>query len=281
MNARPTLLIPATAEHVAVGALVGGALAVGLLLHLQRPTVDRAAVLASLPWLVVGVALHALRGIVGYPDAVAGVLRFPWTYLLAATLAGLAWLVVATVVDPGAQAICPHYVGVAGIGALLPPTTVLAVHAGAAGPRLLVVWLVVPIVASLVTYVLMIGLGLLMPDTGYFARSLGAVVIFGLALDGVGTALALAFGFGPGVGAPIGFPVGPAAVLPLSLTRPLTVAGVAVWLRLVVAVSVLGLLAAINRWRPAAAERGLELATVASIVVAANTFLFVLAGGFA
>lgn len=270
MSTHLALLTP---DRIVVGALVGVALAVGLVLSLQRPAVDRAAVLASLPWLVVGVTLDALGGVVEYPAMATRVVRAPWAYLLAATLGGLAWLLVTSVVEPESRAVRPHYVGTAGIGALLPTTAVLVVHAGVTAPERLVVWLVAPVVAAVVTYVVMIGLGLCMPNSGYFAGTTGAAVTFGLALDGIGTALA--FGFGMAVVSP----PGPLGALPGPIPPALIVAWALVWLRLVVAVGAIGVLSALERRRPAAAERGLELLTVVCVAVAANTYLLALGGG--
>lgn len=269
----------AVARQFALGALVGVAVAVGLFLSLQRPAIRRTTVLATLPWVAVGVALHALRGIVAYPGAARVVLGLPWVYLLAATLAGLAWLLATEMTDPAARALRPYYVGTAGMGALLPPAAALAARAGVVAPERFAVWLLVPILAGVVTYLLMLGLGLWLPELGYFAGPTGAAVLFGLALDGIGTALA--FGFGERIAAPVSLLPGPAAVLPLPGGHPLAVAWAVVWLRLAVGIGALGVLAALGRWRPAAAERGLELATLVSVVVAANTFLFALGGRFA
>lgn len=266
---------------------IGVALAVGLFLYLQRPSVRRRTVLAALPWLAVGVALHALRGIVAYPDAARAVLGIPWVYLLAATLAGLARLIVGEVVGSGARSLRPYYIGVAGIGALLPPATALIARAGTVAPERLAVWLLVPVMAGAATGLLMIGLGLWLPELRYFAGGTGAAVLFGLTLDGIGTALA--FGFGTRIGAPVGLLPGADAVLPVPAGTPLpvpagtplAVASALVWLRLAVGIGALGLLTALAGRRPAAAERGLELATVVSVVVAANTFLFALGRGIA
>lgn len=276
MTTRSAFVAP---EFLVFVVLVAVATAVGAYLYLQRPPIGRATVLATLPWIVVGVALHALRVMVGYPEVVLPVMAFPWIYLLTGALAGLVWILLASVLAPGRRAVCPHYFGVMGIGVLLPLTVVLVVRGIGVAPEVLVAWLAVPLVAAVVTYVVMIGLGLWMPDCGYFAGSAGAAVTYGLAIDGIATALA--FGFGARIAAPIGFPVVVEAVPVDWLTQSMAVVWATVWLRLVFAVALLLALTAIDRWRPAVAERGLELTTVLTAVVAANTFLFALGGGFA
>lgn len=273
MTVQSALLSPSTV----VGVLVGTGLAVGVLVYLDRPAVDRTVVLASLPWIAAGVALTALRGMVGYPEPLAVLLGFPWAYLLAGTLGGLVWVFVASVVDRrGAR---PHYFGVAGFGTLFALTAALVVRGAVIAPVVLAVWLAVPLVAALATAVVLVGLGLWLPDAGYFADAAGAVVIFGLVLDGTGTALA--FGFGNRIASPLRFPVGVIDPLLGGGAHPLAVAWAVVLVRLALGVAVLLGLTALDRTRPAAAERGLELATVLTAVVAANTFLFALGGWFA
>lgn len=272
-------LAPLGVEHLVVVGLAVVALAVGAFLYLQRPTVDRATVLASLPWAAVGVALHALRGLVGYPDFLFPVLDFPWVYLLAATLGGLAWILLAATVDREKRPVYPHYFAVTGVGVLVPLMTVLFVRGGLHTPALLALWLAVPIVAVLVTYVMLIGFGLWMPNSGYFAGSAAVAVTFALALDGIGTAIA--FGVGEQVAPPVGLSRAVDALLPAGVADPLAVVWVTVWLRLVIAVAVISALTALGRRQPRVAERGLDLATVVTGVVAANTFLGVLGGGFA
>ena len=274
MTTPPALV---ASETVVVGALVGAGVAVGLLLYLDRPTVDRRVVLASLPWVAAGTALTALRGIVGYPPPLAVLLGLPWAYLLAGTLGGLVWMLVASVVDR--RGIRPHYFGVTGAGVLLALTAALVVRGAVVAPTVLAGWLAVPLVAALATYVVLIGLGLWLPDAGYFAGTAGAAVVFGLVLDGAGTALA--FGLGNRIASPIGVPVGAIDPLVGGGAHPLVVAWAVVWVRLVVAVAVLVGLTALDRARPRVAERGLELATVASVAVAANTFLFAVGGWMA
>lgn len=264
-------------ESPALVVLLGAAAAVGSLLYLRRSPVGRRTVIASLPWVAVGVALHAVRGVVAYPAVFSPVLDPPWVYLLVATLGGLVWVLLGSlVVGTGRR---PHYFAAAGFGTLVPPTSALVVYGSVTAPEVLVLWLTVPLVATLVTYVVMLALGLWLPDSGYFAGSAGAVVVFALAVDGIGRALAV------GLGRPFAASVGltravDAALLGLVET-PFTAVSTAVWFRLAFAVAVIGLLTALARRWPRAAERGLELTTVATVLVAANTFLLALGGGLA
>lgn len=262
---------------VPVGDLVvGTALAVGLFVYLRRSPVGRPTVVASVPWAALAVALHALRGVLDYPAVVAPALERPWVYPFVAALAGLAWVFIGSMLAGRPRVTRPHYFGMLGVGALLPPATVLVVGGDVTAPTLLVGWLVVPLLASLVTYVVMIGMGLWLPDAGYFGGLPGAVVVFALAVDGIGRALA--FGVGGAAASPAGLDTLAAA---LGYATPVTVVSAAVWLRLAAAIAVIGVLTALARRRPQAAERGLELTTVVAGLVAANTFLLTLGGGFA
>ncbi|MFB6169574.1 MAG: hypothetical protein ABEJ06_00350 [Haloarculaceae archaeon] len=268
-----------TPQTLVLAALVVLAASVGLLLAVQRTRLSRKSVFAWLPWFGTGAALHALHGAVGYPDLVRPLLGSPWVYLLAASVAGIAWTLLTqlTSSEKGRAAVT-RYFGVMGLGTLLPPVVLLIVQRGITSPTRLVLWVAVPVVSVVVTYCLLLSLGLWLPNPAYFAGFAGGIVIFGAAVEAITTAVAL------GVGGQPATPV----VLTLTtrladlggLAVPVALVAVAVWLRLAVGVAVVVGLELLDRSHPVLAERGLKAATVGSLVVAANTFMLALAGGW-
>lgn len=104
-----------------LAALAATASAVALFLYLRRPPAGRATLLASLPWVALAVALHAVGGVVDYPSVLSTLLGPPWVYLVVAVLGGLAWGLVGSAVGHDPPSAAPHYVGASGFGALLPP----------------------------------------------------------------------------------------------------------------------------------------------------------------
>lgn len=268
-----------TTTTLVLGALAVVAGAVGLLLVIQRPSITRRSVFAALPWLVTGAVLHALYWSVDYPDLVEPMLRSPWAYVLLATVGGMAWTLLTQLTSthetPAAVA---RYFGLMGLGVLLPPLVLLIIEAGLASPTGLMVWVAIPVAAMVVTYVLVFSLGIWLPNPVYFAGVTGAAVIFGVVVDGLATALSL--GLGTRVASP--------ALLALTelvaqfgpVTAPLALVGLTLWLRLIAGIAVLVVLEFVERSHPVLAERGLKVATVASVVLSANTVMVALAGGW-
>lgn len=272
-------MAPVAPETLSLAIFVLLVVAAALLLYVQRPTVTRPVVYASLPWLVAGAVLQSLARPVDYPAAVEPLLRFPLSYLLMAALCVVAWtMLVQSRTSERARSLVPTYLGVMGLGALLGPFAVLVLVGGASLPfEQLLSWLVAPVVALVTTYVALVALGLWLPRTAAFVGSAGGVVLFGATLDAVVAALVVSLvgdgGFGAldAVAAPVAAAVGvsPLAVLVWTV----------VWTHLAVAVVVVSALALLHRSRPALAERGLHLSVVASVLVGANGLVVALSGG--
>ncbi|MFB6096745.1 MAG: hypothetical protein ABEJ74_05100 [Haloferacaceae archaeon] len=273
------MIVSVTLTQLALPGLCAAALFVAALLYLQRPAVTHGTVVAWLPWLVAGGVLHALRGVVGYPAVVASVFELPWVYLLTATVGGFGWTLITQFASSrGAREFVPHYFGLMGVGLLLAPGVLLIVSAGAASPQTLFVWALVPVVAGILTYLTLIALGLWMPSPTYFAGSAGAAVVYGVALNGIVAALAIGVG---GQAAPPWLVVLASAVARLDpVTYPLALVSGAVWVRLALGIAAIRLLAALGRSHDALAQRGLDLAIVASVVLSANAFLLGFVGGW-
>ncbi|MFB6256985.1 MAG: DUF63 family protein [Haloplanus sp.] len=171
--------------------LLAGLLAVGGLLRRRRPAVTGPLVLAFLPWILLGSALHVLYVVDALPPVVRPLAGTPAVYLSGAVVAGAAWLAADAAVDRpsrvlgvvGVVACLPVVVAVLGVGAtrgsllLAPAAGILAVAAGVAAAA----WRL---------------LRRLRPDVTATGR-LGAVAVAGHALDAVSTAVGVdLLGFG-------------------------------------------------------------------------------------
>lgn len=265
--------------QVVYAVLGTAALFVGALLYVQRPRVTHGTVVASLPWLIAGGVLHALRGVIGYPEVVLPVFEVPWVYLLTATIGGFAFTLIRQFSSSrGGDEFTPHYFGLMGVGLLLAPLVLLIVSAGATSPQTLFVWALVPVVAGIVTYLTLIALGLWMPSPTYFAGSAGVVVIYGVTLNGIVAALAIGLG---DQAAPQWLATLASSLAQHQLvTYPMALVAGAIWVRLAIGIVAIRLLAALGRTHQSLAERGLDLAIVSSIVLSANSFLLGLVGGW-
>lgn len=253
--------------------------ATGFLIYVQRPRLSRPAVYASLPWLVTGAVLQVLAEPVAYPAGVKRVFAFPFSYVLLGCLCVVAWsMLVQLWTSERARSLVPTYLGVMGLGTFLGPFAVLVLVGGTSLPfEQLLSWLVMPVLALVTTYATLVALGLWLPRTAAFVGIGGGVVFFGVTLNAIVTAFSVSL-----TGrAPPEFLVdviAPTAAL-LGLSRHAAFVWGIVWVHLLVAVFVVWSLAAAGRSRPAVSERGLYVAMVASVLVGANSFVVVLAGG--
>lgn len=266
-------LTPATA------VLLAAATAVVALLVFDRPVTNRETVLAALPWLVTAAPLHALRGHVAYPAAVEDALATPWVFLLVGTLWGGTWLLLAQLTTgDGAHRRVPRYLALVGIGTALAPFTVLVTTYAAGAPtQRLFAWAATPVLACLVTYVALVAMGLWLPRAASFAGLAGGLLLFGVALHAVVATLSLSFGgWSP---SPLLVDLGQRVAILLEVPLPLALAWITIWSRMVVAVLTIAALATAARWRIDVGERGLDAATLISVVVGSNTFVLALTSG--
>jgi uncharacterized membrane protein len=252
-------------------ALAVALVAVGAGFARRRPAVTGDHVLALVPWMVLGAALHVHYVVRAVGDLLAPLLGTPSVYLSVAALAGAVWLAVDAIDRP-----TPPVLATVG--------TVLAV--GAVGAALLVgagrgtLRPVVP-VAGFVASVLVgagawIVLRRLRPAVS-ITEPVGVVALFGHALDGISTAVGVdLLGFGertPLSRLVIEF----AASLP---TEPLIGAG---WLFVLVKLAVAGVVVVLfaDYVREEPAEGNLLLGFVAAVGLgpgAHNLVLFAVTG---
>ncbi len=171
------------AVALAVGAVAGG-------LRRRRPAVTDRHVLALAPWMALGSAAHVLYVVDALPSALAPFAGSPTVYLTVGSLAGATWL--------ASAAIRPQRVptALAASGAsLLVPVAALALATGVSpdgafwsGASLA---LTLPIAAAAWS-----GLTRLRPEAAV-TGGVGALAVFGHALDGVSTAIGTTqLGFG-------------------------------------------------------------------------------------
>ncbi|WP_280586774.1 DUF63 family protein [Halorubrum sp. Boch-26] len=162
--------------------------AVGVALRRRPPRVTGRHVLALAPWIALGSAAHVLYVVDALPPALAPLAGSPTVYLTVGTLAGAAWLAAA----PSERV--PTLLAAAG-ALLLAPIVAIAIGTGVSpvGARWSIVALAgtVPIAAAV-----WVGLTRLRPETAV-TGSVGALAVFGHALDGVSTAVGTTqLGFG-------------------------------------------------------------------------------------
>ncbi|MFD1569403.1 DUF63 family protein [Halorubrum laminariae] len=250
------------AVSIAVVAVVAG-------LRRRRPAVTDRHVLACTPWIALGSTAHVLYVVDALPTVLAPFAGSPTVYLTVGSLAGATWL--------AGDALRPTRVPtvlVAGGACLLAPVVALALATGISPDGAF--WSVASLVLTLpIAAAAWVGLTRLRPEAAV-TGGVGALAVFGHALDGVSTAIGTTqLGFGERT------PVS-RILLELGGVPPVPVLGEG-WLfllvKLVVASAVTWLFAAYIRETPA--EGYLLLGFVASVGLgpaAHNLLLFAIAG---
>ena len=179
--------LPPAPYLLAVLLATGGVVAA---LRRRRPRVTGRRVLALAPWMALGSAAHVLYVVDALPPVLAPFAGSPTVYLTVGSLAGAAWL--------AADAARPDRVAetLAVAGALcLAPVVAVAVSTGLspAGAR----WSTVALALTLpIAGAAWVGLTRFRPETA-ITGGVGALAVFGHALDGVSTAVGTTqLGFG-------------------------------------------------------------------------------------
>ncbi|OYR58184.1 DUF63 family protein [Halorubrum halodurans] len=176
--------------YLLVVLLSAGTVAVAL--RRRPPAVASAHVLALVPWIALGSVLHVLYVVGGLPDVLAPFGGSPTVYLTVATLAGATWIVVEAV-SAAAERVPPL---LAATGTLLAvPAVTVAVAGGVSGPG--GYWSAVAVVGAVPIAALVRGaLGRIEPGVAV-TGGVGALAVYGHALDGLSTALGVTqLGFG-------------------------------------------------------------------------------------
>jgi uncharacterized membrane protein len=187
-------------EYAALLA-VGTAVVLALLYAVQPPVTQR-TVLAFVPWMVSGAALHVfyqlgeLFQVRIYPELVKPLFSAPAVYLTTFVGMGAIW-VISSIIGLGLQSSVSggdkvaRYLGAMGIGVML-PLVGLTFWQGldpAVGPMEPVLPLVGIIITMVLTFVVYILIGAWRTYIIAEARIVGALVLFAHLLDGITTAI--------------------------------------------------------------------------------------------
>lgn len=176
-------------------AVAGVAAVVTLLLYVEHPRVTRRAVVALVPWMLVGAALSVLASTVDYPTTVRPAVSGVGAYVTTYALVGLVWFAgIQFARGTHAADRLPTHVGSMGLGAAAVVVGALLLRAGAlSGTQLF--WLAVtPIAAAAVAGIVLLLLGLWYPEAAAYTGMAGGVVVFGHTLAAIGTAVAVVSG---------------------------------------------------------------------------------------
>ncbi|MFC5279058.1 DUF63 family protein [Halorubrum rubrum] len=176
--------------YLLVVLVAGGGVAVAL--RRRRPSVTAPHVLALTPWIALGSALHVLYVVETLPGLLAPFGGSPTVYLTVATLAGATWLVAEAVGGDAGRV--PSLLAAAGT-LVLAPVVAVAVAGGISGSG--AYWSAVAAIASIpVAALVRRALGRVEPGVAV-TGGVGALAVFGHALDGFSTAIGVAqLGFG-------------------------------------------------------------------------------------
>lgn len=165
--------------------LAVGLVGVGVGVSRRNLPVDERHVLALVPWIVTGSAVHVLYVVGALPPLVRPLGGTPAVYATVAVVAGGAWLVADAALDDGATA---RALGVAGL-AVVVPICGAAVAVGLARGTFSPLWPGVALVVSLVVGPAAWWLLRRAVPRVAVAGTVGALAIVGHVLDGVSTAV--------------------------------------------------------------------------------------------
>jgi len=170
-----------------VGLLVALGTAVGLL-YRRRPPVTEATVAALAPWMAAGGTLYALFQAGAVPAAIAPLFGSPAVYVTVGALAGLVW---AAVSERSGETWAPSSAAgvLATTGAVLLLVALVAVVVAVPTPDTTAVGRSAAIIAGSLIAAAGVWAGLVRLGTGRATGTVGALAVFGHALDGVSTAV--------------------------------------------------------------------------------------------
>jgi uncharacterized membrane protein len=171
---------------------------VGAVLYVIHPPVTQRTVLALVPWVVTGAALHVFYQLGAaveaqlYPDLLAPLFSAPAVYVTTFVVAGLVWIFAVMVGSAlGGRHTAMMYLGGVGTG-IATLLLVLLVWQGtqlAVGPLRPFVPVLSVIIAGVATFVLYMLLGTWRTYVIAEARLSGALVLFAHVLDGISTSI--------------------------------------------------------------------------------------------
>ena len=189
--------------------LAVASIAVGAVLFTRRPPVTQRLVVAFTPWMAAGAAFHVLYQLEAVPDAVAPLFSAPAVYVSTFLVAAAVWAGLLLV----ERRVPPALAATGGLATLAGAALVVqtATARGTFAPVLPVAALIASLVVAVVTYAIV---DRVRPTVTARTGTLGAVVVFGHALDGVSTAVGVDL-IGSGERSPI-----PAAIMEFAGSLP-------------------------------------------------------------
>ncbi|WP_458205931.1 DUF63 family protein [Haladaptatus sp. NG-SE-30] len=166
---------------------------VGWLLWRAEPTISERTVVALAPWMVVGAGSHALYQVRAIPESVAPLFGTPSVYLTTFVVAGIVWLLAVYRLQTPVPRVLAG-VGTAGVVLVV----LAALWYGIENDSIRLLWpFVALVVALLLTGSLWIATQYFYPDVAVITDAVGALTLFGHALDSVSTAVGIdVLGFG-------------------------------------------------------------------------------------
>ena len=184
---------------LSVVVLLAGLVTVAALLYTIRPPVTQRTVLAFVPWVASGAALHVFYqlgtsfGEQVYPAWAEPLFAAPAVYVTSFILTGAVWLVAVVLgTARGGEELATRYLGIVGSGVLIALTALLVWQA--LGPAL-DPEPVAPILTLIGTGALAFGIYMLIGTWRTWviaeARLVGWLVLFAHLLDGISTAVAV------------------------------------------------------------------------------------------
>lgn len=178
--------VPPVEYLVPVGVLAGVAAAV--LVRREVRVTDR-HVLAAVPWMVAGAALHVLYVLDAVPAALEPLAGSPMVYLTVATVLALLWIVGLRVAEVETRLDVPMVVGGVGVGVAL--LSFVAVVWSAIGDHQLALgWPVIGLVVTVaLTAAVYLGMRRWLARTLTVSGATGVIVVFGQVFDAVTTAI--------------------------------------------------------------------------------------------
>lgn len=282
----PETIIPGallTAYQLTLIALILGTAVVSLLLFAERPRIERRTIVALVPWMVAGAALYVFAHIVQYPTSIQPLVDGTTAYLSTYVVLGMTWFVLIEF-SPGRDP--PHlsdYVGAIGVGVAVVLVFMVLLHGGAASILDIVFLTGALVVAGLVSFVVLLLLGLWYIDAPAYTGVVGTLVVFGGTLTGLSTVI------GVGVFDALGHSTLSWLVLSAAanaqaigiVDQDLTVlwAWGYIWLMLVLATSAVVLLTRVTRDRPSVGYLLLGAVAAAGITSGTADLLLIVAGG--
>lgn len=173
-------------------AVAGIATVATLFLYAEHPRVSRRAVVALVPWMVVGAALSVLASHATYPANLQPAVVGPGAYLTTYVIVCLAWFAMLQFSRGSHRSgQLPSYLGAMGTGSATVVVGTLLVHADAVADTQLFWLAIAPVIAAAAAAVVLLLLGLWYPEAAAYTGMAGGLVVFGHALAAIGTAVAV------------------------------------------------------------------------------------------